>query len=48
MQIKRRTLLKLGATYALNNMFTKSLFSDKIKNTTTCPKVKIAILGLGD
>ena len=48
MIIKRRTLLKLGVTYALSHLLARNLLSNNVKNLTPLPKVKIAILGLGN
>lgn len=48
MIIKRRTLLKLGVTYAFSHLLARNLLSNNVKNLTSPPKVKIAILGLGN
>ena len=48
MKFKRRILLKFGAAYAISNLLKKPLFSHNVKNLTKPPKVKIALLGLGD
>ena len=48
MKIERRTLLKLGLTYAIGTAFKKPIYGNNVKNLIKPPKVKIAILGLGN
>ena len=48
MKLKRRILLKFGVACALNKLLKNPLYANNVKNLTKHPKVKIALLGLGD
>ena len=48
MKFKRRILLKFGAAYTFNSLLNNPLYAHNVKNLTKSPKVKIALLGLGD
>ena len=48
MKFKRRILLKFGVVYAFNSLLKNHLSAYNVKTLTKPPKVKIALLGLGD
>ena len=48
MKFKRRVLLKFGIAYAFNSLLKNTLYAHNVKNLTKSPKIKIALLGLGD
>ena len=48
MKLKRRILLKFGAAYAFSSLLSNLLYAHNMNNLTKTPKVKIALLGLGD
>ena len=48
MKNKRRILLKFGAAYALSSLLRNPLYAHNVKNLTKVPRVKIALLGLGN
>ena len=48
MKFKRRILLKFGAAYYFNSLLKNPLYAHSVKNLTKPPKVKIALLGLGN